>query len=146
MPTPEPVVLLAEDDDNDVFLLRWAFEEVGVSVAMIDVPDGEEAVHYLSGRVPYADRALFPLPSLLILDLKMPRMNGFEVLEWLHDQFDLRALPALVLSSSGFDTDIQRATQLGARDYLVKPQTPDDLVKLVREIDSRWLHEKSMAY
>jgi len=142
---PKPVVLLAEDDDNDVFLLRRAFEEAGVPAAVIDVPDGEEVINYLSGRVPYSDRALYPFPSLLILDLKMPRMNGFEVLAWLHEQFDLQALPALVLSSSEFDTDIRRANQLGARDYLVKPQTTDDLVKLVREIDSRWLHEIWMA-
>jgi CheY-like chemotaxis protein len=138
------LVLLAEDDENDVFLMRRAFHEAGLELAMIDVPNGEEAIKYLSGRGPYTDRDSYPLPALLLLDLKMPLLNGFELLAWLQRQLDLRTLPAVVLSSSGFDFDIQRALQLGARDYMVKPQTHNGLVKLVRQINSRWLHESIM--
>jgi len=135
------LVLLAEDDENDIFLMRRAFLDAGVQIVVIDVPNGEEAIKYLSGRGPYTDRSSYPLPALLLLDLKMPLLNGFELLSWLQRQVNLRTLPAVVLSSSGLDFDIQRAFQLGARDYLVKPQTHDGLVKLVREINSRWLQE-----
>src|SRR5690242_14029566 len=101
-------VLLAEDDENDVLLLRHAFRRAGLQYPILDVPNGEEAIHYLSGCVPYGDRDHYPLPTLLLLDLKMPLLNGFDVLSWLKARPEYRDLPAVVLSSSGLDPDRQR--------------------------------------
>lgn len=135
------LVMVAEDDENDVFFLRRAVRQAGLSISLITVQNGEEAINYLSGRIPYSDRDRHPLPVLLLLDLKMPLLNGFDVLTWLQGQLELRTMPTIVLSSSELEVDMQRACQLGARDYLVKPQAPEDLVRMVRDIDARWLHQ-----
>ena len=144
-PTPA-LVLVAEDDENDIFLLRHAFQQARLSYPIIDVPNGEEAIDYLSGCVPYAGREHHPLPALLLLDLKMPLLNGFDVLSWLQGRPEFRDMPAVVLSSSAFDSDIKRARELGARDYLVKPQSSDDLVKLVQELSLHWLSRGIPAF
>jgi CheY-like chemotaxis protein len=136
-------ILLAEDDENDTFFLRRALVQSGVRNALIAVQDGQEAVDYLSGKGPYADRAAHPLPGLLLLDLKMPKMGGFEVLAWLSSQPDLKELPVVVLSSSGQDSDIHRARELGADDYQVKPPDFVCLVDIVRNLHSRWLGVES---
>jgi CheY-like chemotaxis protein len=96
-------------------------------------------VDYLSGIPPYGDRELNPLPALLLLDLKMPRMNGFEVLSWLATQPNLGHLPVVVLTSSSDESDIQEARRLGARDYLIKPHTTVELVELLQNLQQRWL-------
>ena len=132
-------VLLAEDDENDVLLLRHAFRRAGLQYPIIDVPNGEEVINYLSGCVPFEDRDHHPLPALLLLDLKMPLVNGFDVLSWLQARPEYHDLPAVVLSSSGLDPDRRRAHDLGARDYLVKPLTSDDMVRLVQQLSLRWL-------
>src|SRR3954454_14177655 len=116
-----PVVLIADDDSNDVFFLRRAFQKAGFTHPVLHVPDGERAIHYLSGDENYSDRARFPLPALMFLDLKMPKVSGFEVLEWINSQKDLPDLKIVVLSSSGLQSDIQKARTLGAHDYRVKP-------------------------
>ncbi len=142
MMSASSVVLIADDDSNDVFFLRRAFEKAGLSHPVLDVPDGERAINYLSGTEAYADRSQFPLPSLLILDLKMPKISGFEVLEWLSKQKDLQAaLKVVVLSSSGLQSDIQKAKTLGAHDYRVKPADIDDMITLVKDVASRWLKD-----
>jgi CheY-like chemotaxis protein len=133
------VVLIADDDSNDVFFLRRAFQKAGLTNAVLDVPDGEGAINYLSGVEDYADRKQFPMPSLLLLDLKMPKVSGFEVLEWLSQRKDLEKLTVIVLSSSGLQSDIQRARSLGADDYRVKPADIDDMITMVKEIADRWL-------
>src|SRR5258708_1401408 len=132
-------ILLAEDDENDTFFLRRAIARSGLGNPLIAVQDGQEAVDYLAGIGPYADRASHPLPALLLLDLKMPRMNGFDVLEWLSTRPDFKNLPIVVLTSSAQDKDIQRARELGADDYQVKPQEFERLVDIVRSLHSRWL-------
>ena len=129
-----PLVLIAEDDPNDVFLLRRAFQQAEVSSRIIDVPNGLEAIRYLS-----ADNCECSIPDLLLLDLKMPLLNGFDVLLWLQNKPQLSEMPAVVLSSSFFDLDMKRARELGARDYQVKPHSSSELLNLVREISSRWL-------
>jgi CheY-like chemotaxis protein len=139
MMTEHPPVLVAEDDENDVFILRIAFEQAGVARSLVAVKDGQEAVDYLCGTPPYTDRFAYPLPALLILDLKMPRMSGFDVLAWLASRPDFKNLPAVVFSSSACDQDISRARQLGARDYFVKPHLIADWVKVVDTIDKLWL-------
>ena len=138
-----PVILVAEDDANDVFFLRRAFQKAEIKCQILDVPNGQEAIRYLEGASPYTNRSDFPLPQLLLLDLKMPLMNGFDVLEWVRGRPELSQLPALVLSSSAHSEDISRAQQLGARDYHVKPSDLAQLTLLARELGGKWLQGKS---
>jgi CheY-like chemotaxis protein len=140
-----PVILLAEDDPNDVFFLRRAFQKAEVKCQILDVPNGQEAIFYLQGTNSYSNRTDYPLPHLLLLDLKMPLMSGFDVLEWLHGQPELAELPALVLSSSGHDEDRWRARQLGARSYHVKPSDLAQLTELARDLAATWLQGKALA-
>jgi len=135
----EATILWAEDDENDVLLFRRAFEKASLPHRLIDVGDGQEAVDYLAGEPPHDDRTRFPLPDLLLLDLKMPRLGGFEVLAWIQERPEFKGLPAVVLSSSNQERDIQRARSLGASDYFVKPCGPAALVELLLGLDARWL-------
>ena len=132
-------VLVADDDQNDVFFLRRAFDKAGLPYPVHDVRDGQEAIDYLSGCNDFKDRSQFPLPALLLLDLKMPRVSGFDVLRWLETRQELRDLPVVVLSSSNQPSDIEKAQALGADDYLVKPTQFDELMELAKKITSRWL-------
>ena len=137
-------ILWAEDDDNDVFFFQRALSKTGLNHQLIRVSDGAKAVDYLSGKPPFTDRHQYPIPHLVLLDLKMPRMGGFDVLAWLKAQPELRAIPALVLSSSNQESDQRRALELGASDYLVKPSQGEALVELVRTIDEKWLRSASV--
>jgi CheY-like chemotaxis protein len=143
--TPEPAVLIADDDSNDIFFLRRAFQKAGLNHPVLDVPDGERAIHYLSGDESYSDRSRFPFPSLMFLDLKMPKVSGFEVLRWLSEEKQFPELKVVVLSSSGLQSDIQRAKALGAHEYRVKPADIDDMITMVKEIAERWLGEGPKA-
>jgi DNA-binding response OmpR family regulator len=139
-------IVVAEDDPDEVFLLRWAFKQAGFDHEFIDLNDGEVTIEYLNGTPPYDDRVRFPLPKLLILDLKMPKRNGFEVLAWMAARPDLKSMPVVVLSSSQFGDDAQMAKKLGAQEFLTKPHDLNDLVKLVKEMHDRWLvSEQPMA-
>ena len=132
-------ILLVEDDPNDVLLIRRAFRKSDVVNPIQVVGDGEEAIAYLSGRGPYADRERYPLPVLLLLDLKLPRKSGFEVLEWLRQQPGLKRLPVAVLTSSAETPDINRAYDLGANSYLVKPVRFEGLLRMVQTLNLYWL-------
>jgi len=140
MTLPAPI-LLAEDEEADVFMLRRALQKAEVSSPLVVVRDGQEAIDYLSGAHPYSDRATYGMPGLLILDLKMPRMSGFEVLAWLAQRPDLNHIPAVVMSSSSYDEDIQIARELGAREYHVKPTSSGDLVDILKQLSGRWLQQ-----
>lgn len=135
----ENVILLAEDDPNDVLLVQRAFEKSNITSPLHVVRDGEEAVAYLSGEREFANRERHPLPMLLLMDLKMPRKSGLEVLEWLRQQPGLRRLPVVVLTSSNQSPDINRAYDLGVNSYLVKPAGFDSLLELVKNLDVYWL-------
>src|SRR5207248_9188486 len=139
MTTTKHCVLLAEDDRDEVFLLRWAFRQAGLPHHIIYVPDGVAMIEYLNGDAPFGDWAQYPLPQLLLLDLKMPRVNGFEVLAWLGTHPEFSALPALVLSSSVFQADSDKARDLGAREFLTKPHDVEELVTLLEGVHERWL-------
>src|SRR5947208_16593672 len=119
--TERATVLLAEDDPDDVLLTQIAFEKARLANPLEVVRDGEEAIAYLQGDSAYADRALYPLPILLLLDLNMPKINGFQVLKWLQAHPMLKRLPVAVMTSSDHDPDITRAYELGADSYLIKP-------------------------
>jgi len=132
-------ILLVEDEENDVFFLKHAFEEVGILNPLQVAQDGKEAMDYLSGHGEYADRERFPLPCLILLDLKLPRVMGFEVLQWIREQPSLKALVVIILTSSRLEPDIEKAYKSGANAYLVKPSTPTELRAIATGIKQFWL-------
>jgi CheY-like chemotaxis protein len=132
-------ILYAEDEADDVFFMRRAFEAAGIGHPLRTVADGQEIIAYLSGVGQYADRCEHPLPGLILLDLNMPRTSGFEVLKWIRATPAVSALPILVLTSSNHDSDVQRASLLGANGYIVKPGKPEDLLEIVKAVKAYWL-------
>jgi DNA-binding response OmpR family regulator len=134
-------VLLVEDDPNDARLVQRAFDRAGSQVSVLRLQDGDEAVSYLRGEHPFDNRALHPLPGLLLLDIKLPRRSGFEVLTWIRTQSNpLRRMPVVMLTSSTHATDVNRAYDLGANSYMAKPESTDRLNELVRMFTSYWFN------
>jgi CheY-like chemotaxis protein len=131
-------VLLVEDDLNDIFLVKRAFKMAHLENPLQVVTDGEEATHYLSGRGKYADRHLYPLPRLIVMDIKMPRMSGFDVLEWIKKDGALRRIPVIIVSSSDRPQDINQAYELGANAYMVKPVSFRAVERLFESITHYW--------
>jgi CheY-like chemotaxis protein len=127
----QPTILIAEDKDDEAFLLERALKRAAIANPVVRVRNGDEVIEYLSGSGTYADRARFPLPMVLLLDLNMPKKSGFEVLEWIRTQPALAALAVDVFSGSSRNEDIERALKLGARLYLKKPITNDELDSLL---------------
>jgi len=134
-----PRILFAEDDENDVFFMQRAFAEAGLPHTLHVVSDGQEAIDYLSGEEKYTNRKQYPLPSLLILDLKMPRRTGMEVLEWIRGRPELRSLPVIILSSTAHRHDVERAYALGANAFVAKPSSTEQRTELARMIKGFWL-------
>ena len=132
-------ILLVEDREEDVFFLRRAFKSAELPHSITHVADGEEAIKYLSREAPYNDDALYPVPDVVVLDLKMPKKDGFEVLQWLREQTALRPAPVVVLTSSERPDDIKKAKDLGARSYYSKPIDFTKLVGVAKDINRRWL-------
>ena len=133
------VILLAEDDENQVLLTRRAFQQAGLLNPIIAVEDGDQVIAYLKGEGKYANREEFPLPTLLLLDLKMPNRNGFEVLSWIRRQSTFSSLRVVVLTTSDRVLDVNRAYQLGANSFLTKPIDFRDFVQLTVAIRGYWL-------
>lgn len=132
-------ILLVEDDPDDVVLIQRAFSRAG-STARIDVVrDGESAIDYLSGTGAYGDRSAHPIPTLVLLDLKLPRRSGFEVLRWMRTEPAVRRLPVVVLTSSRESSDVGRAYDCGANSYLVKPVSPEQTRRLADALGLYWL-------
>jgi CheY-like chemotaxis protein len=129
-------ILHVEDDPNDTLLLAHAFRKAGVIFEIQAVSDGDQAMEYLRGVNAFSDRKKHPMPQLILLDLKMPRVSGFDVLAWLRANDSFKQLPVVVLSSSNHDADIKRAYDLGAKSYLVKPVGFEALVELVKTLPS----------
>ena len=132
-------VLYVEDDDNDVLLMRRAWTWVGVQNPLQVVSDGQEAVGYLAGEGPYANRADHPMPCLVLLDLKMPKMTGLDVLRWIRSQPALQGLRVIIYSSSRLPLDINAAHALRIDAYVVKPGTYDEWVAMVDNLNVYWL-------
>src|SRR6185436_1328860 len=120
------VILLAEDDPNDLLLIQRAFQKGAVDNPFFVVRNGEEAIAYLSGTEGFSNRTEFPLPDLFLLDLKMPKVDGFEVLQWIRQQPGFSNLVVVVLTTSSDVYDVNRAYKLGANSFLVKPQDFND--------------------
>ncbi len=135
----KPRVLIVESDADDLFLIKRVFAKWCPLCEIFSVMTAEEAIYYLSGEAPYADRRQYPLPTLLLMDLKMHGMGGFELLEWLKTMPDLNAIAIVVLTGSGMPADLQKALEFGADDYYVKPQDYSKLEKIVRDLSARFL-------
>jgi CheY-like chemotaxis protein len=134
-----PVILHVEDDHNDVLLVELAFKKATSSAVLQVVHDGEQAVEYLSGVGRYRDRQAFPMPAVVLLDIKLPRRSGMEVLSWVRSRDELRRMPVIMLTSSNQPSDVNRAYDLGVNSYLVKPSALDDLVETIRKLSAYWL-------
>jgi CheY-like chemotaxis protein len=132
-------VLHVDDDPNDTMLLQAASRKAKVDFHLQNVEDGERAIAYLSGKEQFADRARYRMPSLVLLDLKMPRTTGFEILKWIRNHPTLNRLPVVVLSGSELKDDIKHAYAEGANSYLVKPLGFDALVTLIKGVSAVWL-------
>jgi len=137
--TGQSTVLLAEDDPDDVLLTKIAFEKARLANPLQVVRDGVELIAYLQGEGCFADRHRYPLPILLLLDLKMPRLNGFQVLEWLRAHPERQSLSVAIMTSSDEDPDISRAYELGADSYLIKPPDAEALLALVQRLHAYWV-------
>jgi len=131
-------ILLTEDDDGDVLLLRHAFDKAGVTNPLHVVSDGEQALAYLAGQGGYADRERHPLPSLVLLDIKLPGRSGLDVLAWMREQPTLRHIPVIVLTSSQQPGDISRAYDAGANAYHIKPVGFEGLLEFGEALRAYW--------
>lgn len=132
-------ILLVEDNPKDVLLMQRAIRKANIVHALQVVNDGDAAVSYLSGEEPYCDRVNYPLPALILLDLKLPRRSGSEVLMWLRQQPQLKRLPVVVLTSSREYAEINHIYDLGVNAYIVKPISFNELVEIVKTLNLHWL-------
>lgn len=134
-------VLLVEDDPNDARLVQRAFSRAASPISVLRLQNGDEAVSYLRGDPPFDNRALHPMPGLLLLDIKLPRRSGFEVLQWIRTQANpLRRMPIVMLTSSTHSSDVNRAYDLGANSYMCKPESTERLNEAVSMFASYWFN------
>lgn len=140
MTSTPPHLLLVEDDENDVFFLRRALQSAGANVHLHIATDGRQALDYLHGRNGFEDRALHPLPSLVLLDLKVPYVSGLDVLRQLRADPKLRKLIVVVFTSSSLDSDVVQAYEIGANSFLVKPSRLEEQKEVAALIVRYWLH------
>lgn len=131
-------ILLVDDSEMDLVLMRAAFEMAKCNLPLQEVRNGEGAIAYLKGEGPYGDRNKFPLPTVMLLDLNMPKKDGFEVLAWVRAQPGLKRLMVIVLTASMRSTDVERAFDLGATSFLVKPSNLEALAAMMRCL-SDWI-------
>jgi len=135
----EDALLIVEDEANDRFLIERAIRKAQIANPLRMVENGEEAIEYLSGAGRFADRTAWPLPILVLLDLKLPRRSGIEVLNWIRSSPRFETLPVVVLTSSPEGGDVRRAYQAGANSYLVKPVAFEGLHKMIESLGLYWL-------
>ncbi|SRR5579862_7628989 len=132
-------ILLAKDNEDYALLLQRAIETANIDANLQIVRDGQEAIDYLTGAEPYADRTRHPFPKLVLLDLKMPRMDGFEVLSAVRQRLGFTRLPVIVLTNSDNPADIKRAYELGATSYFQKPDSLEGLDEMIHVLHAYWL-------
>ena len=131
-------ILVVEDTDDDVFFLKRALKSASISNPVQVVEDGQKAIDYLSGTGVYADRAAYPLPFLVLLDLKLPLVMGLDVLKWIRARREFDPVLVAVLTSSQQDHDLTTTQRLGGNFYFVKPPTPQKLSELVKKLATEW--------
>jgi CheY-like chemotaxis protein len=132
------VFLLVDDDSNDQVLIRRSFRKAQAAIRVVVANDGDEALSYLSGTGNFSDRNQYPLPCAILLDLKLPRRSGLEVLAWVRKQAPLRQMPVVILTSSHLEEDVRAAYDLGANSYLVKPVDLSDLETMIARVAEYW--------
>jgi CheY-like chemotaxis protein len=137
--TGSDTILHVEDRPEDVIILQYAFKQADIHNPVQVVTDGQQAVDYLSGNRQYADRKQFPLPCLILLDLKLPIKMGMQVLEWIRKQPALKSLIVIILSSSIHEGDIKRAYELGVNAFLVKNSDSRVTIDMCKAIKHFWL-------
>ncbi len=137
--SPDKIILLVEDNEDDVFLTETAFAKAGCKNRLRVVTDGDEAVNYLAGEGVFADRQAHPFPALVLLDLKLPYRSGFEVLSWMRSKGMLGKTMVAVLTSSNQPNDLKKAYELGTNTYLVKPPTPQAIQDIRQAFKLDWL-------
>lgn len=133
-------ILIAEDSEDDAFFLERAFRKIGLKNPVQILTDGAAVMDYLKAEGKFKDRSEYPFPSVLFLDIKMPRVSGFEVLHWLKENEQCKIIPTMVFSSSEQPEDIERAYQLGVNAYIVKPNKAEDLEVILRSTYEFWSH------
>jgi CheY-like chemotaxis protein len=132
-------ILLAKDNEDYAVLFRRALKAAQIDASLEVVHDGQEAVNYLAGAEPYADREKHPFPKLLLLDLKMPRLDGFQVLSAVRQRLGLTQLPVVVLTNSDNPADVRRAYELGATSFFRKPDSLEGLDEMIHVLHAYWL-------
>ncbi len=132
------VILLVENNPTDVLMVRRAFRYLSPVYLLMPVPDGGAAIQYVSGLLPYQDRKVFPFPRMVLLDLRMPNLDGFRFLEWARHEPSMKNVPVVVLTGSVYSEDVKRAYSLGAKSFIVKPPDPDQLLKELELALSYW--------
>lgn len=143
--TATHTILLVEDNSVDILLMQRAFRnEAFANTALQIVRDGDAAIFYLNGDGEYSDRARYPLPAIILLDLKLPRRSGHEVLGWLKNQPELKRLPVVILTSSRQAFDVDRAYDLGVNSYLVKPVGFASLLEMMNSFNDYWLNHTEL--
>ena len=138
MNTRHPI-LHVEDSDADVFLLQYAFKVAGIDYPIQNVGDGQQAIDYISGTGKFKDRKQYPLPCVVLLDLKLPHVMGLDVLRWIRQESRCKSLIVIVLSSSFHDKDVERAYSLGANAFLIKPGDVTSFADMCKAISHFWL-------
>ena len=132
-------ILIVDDDENDIFFVKRAFTEINVHCTFQVMKNGQDTIDYLSGIGEYANRRKYPLPMMILMDLKMPIMDGFQVLIWLRARDGIKVIPTVVFSSSDMPQDITRAYELGANSFMTKSVTYDGLLIKLQTLSQYWL-------
>ena len=136
--TMQKTVLLVKDSEDDVFFMKRAMTLAGGHQQLQVAKDGQEAIDYLAGAGIYADREKYPVPSLVLLDLKLPRVLGMDVLKWIRSRLEFKTLPVVILTASGQRADWERGYRLGVNSYMIKPSSLDDLLRVVQCLSDYW--------
>jgi CheY-like chemotaxis protein len=134
-------ILLVEDSSDNVLLVRHAMHKAGITTPLQVVTSGEQAIEYLRGTNGYSDWGQFPLPAIVLLDLKMPGLNGFDVLKWIRQRPGLKALRVAMLTCSDLPSEIKQAHDLGANIFLTKPIELDRLIQIMKTLNEHWLQQ-----
>jgi CheY-like chemotaxis protein len=127
----DQTILLVDDTENDRILMRAAFKKANLNCPLLELQNGEEAIAYLKGDGPYRDRSHFPLPTVVLLDLNMPKKHGFDVLNWVRSHEQFKPLQIIIVTASTRPDDVRKAYSMGANSFLVKPAAIEDLEKMV---------------